>query len=60
MLTSELEVSKFNNAKLKTVSGIRGKIKKVIGKNGDFRATFENKLLLSDIVILRTYITVKP
>ncbi|GAB2259160.1 hypothetical protein Droror1_Dr00027300 [Drosera rotundifolia] len=70
--TSDLEIAEFEGARVRTI-GIRGQVKKVAKEEianvprkkggvlgeGIFRCTFEDKILMSDIVFLRAWTQVE-
>ena len=58
MFHSKAEAILFVNSKIRTVSGIRGIIKKAY-KDGTIRCSFEDKILKSDIVFIRGFVPVK-
>lgn len=58
MFSSSKEASKFLNAKLNTVSKLRGLLKSAIGNDGCVRAVFEGPILMSETVFLKCFASV--
>lgn len=59
MFHSTEEAARYEGTLLKSVSGLRGQIKKA-GETGIFRATFEGEMKMSDIVFMPCFFPIEP
>ncbi|EHY66468.1 hypothetical protein NERG_00108 [Nematocida ausubeli] len=59
MFHTQEEAARYEGAMLKTVSGLRGQIKKA-GAKGVFRASFEGVIKMSEIIFLPCFFPITP
>lgn len=55
MFNSQLEVNRCLGVPIQTQSGIRGIVKRAIGDEGDFRATFEATIQPNDLIMCKAW-----
>ncbi|GIQ81464.1 hypothetical protein KIPB_002424 [Kipferlia bialata] len=59
LFSSQEEASIFQGIGVRTQSGLRGIVKKAVDDTGRVRATFEDRVQLSDVVFASTWVPVK-